>query len=56
VLTELERVASYLVLMSGGQVRLAGPVDDLLAAHGHASLEELALHFLRETETPAVSR
>ena len=49
VLTELERVAGYLVLMSRGQVQLAGQVEDLLAAHGHASLEELALHYLRET-------
>jgi ABC-2 type transport system ATP-binding protein len=56
VLTELERVASYLVLLSRGQVRLAGQVDDLLAAHGHASLEQLALHFLRETETTEVTR
>jgi ABC-2 type transport system ATP-binding protein len=56
VLTELERVASYLVLMSRGRVQLAGAVGDLLAAHGHASLEELALHFLRETETSEVTR
>jgi ABC-type branched-subunit amino acid transport system ATPase component len=49
VLTELERVASYLVLMSRGRIQLAGEVDDLLAAHGQASLEELALHYLRET-------
>src|SRR6202522_1880949 len=42
VLTELERVADYLVLMSRGQVRLAGAVAGLLAAHGQASLEELA--------------
>src|SRR5580704_11019718 len=55
VLAELERVASYLVLMSRGQVRLAGAVDDLLAADGRASLEELALHYLRET-TPEVTR
>jgi ABC-2 type transport system ATP-binding protein len=55
VLTELERVASYLVLMSRGRVRLAGEVGDLLAAHGRASLEELALHYLRET-TPEVTR
>jgi ABC-2 type transport system ATP-binding protein len=48
VLTELERVAGYLVLMSRGRVQLAGQVDDLLAAHGQASLEELALHYLRE--------
>ena len=56
VLTELERVASYLVLMSRGRVQLAGEVDELLAAHGHASLEELALRFLRETQAPEVTR
>ena len=33
LLAELERVADHLVLMSGGRVRLDGPVDDLLAAH-----------------------
>jgi ABC-2 type transport system ATP-binding protein len=48
VLTELERVAGYLILLSRGRVRLAGEVDDLLARHGRASLEELALHYLRE--------
>jgi ABC-2 type transport system ATP-binding protein len=55
VLTELERVAGYLVLLSRGQVRLAGEVGGLLAAHGRASLEELALAYLRET-TPEVLR
>jgi ABC-2 type transport system ATP-binding protein len=33
VLAELERVADYLVLVSGGSVQVAGEVDDLLAAH-----------------------
>jgi ABC-2 type transport system ATP-binding protein len=33
LLAELERVADHLVLMSGGLVRLDGPVDDLLAEH-----------------------
>ena len=55
VLTELERVASYLILLSRGQVRLAGQVDDLLATRGQASLEELAMACLRET-TPEVTR
>jgi ABC-2 type transport system ATP-binding protein len=32
-LAELERVADYLVLLSRGQLRLAGEVDDLLASH-----------------------
>ena len=49
VLTELERVASYLVLLSRGQVRLADAVDDLLATYHQASLEELALTYLRES-------
>src|SRR3984885_5283813 len=33
VLTELERVADYLVLLSQGQVQVAGQVEDLLASH-----------------------
>jgi ABC-2 type transport system ATP-binding protein len=33
VLTELERVADYLILMSQGRVQVAGEVDDLLASH-----------------------
>jgi ABC-2 type transport system ATP-binding protein len=32
-LAELERVADYLILLSGGQLQLAGEVDDLLARH-----------------------
>ena len=51
VLAELERVASYLVLLSRGQVRLAGEVKDLLATHHAVSLEELALSHLRENAT-----
>jgi len=51
VLTELERVASYLVLLARGQVRLAGQIDDLLATSRQASLEEFALNYLRETPT-----
>ncbi|MGH3415428.1 MAG: ABC transporter ATP-binding protein [Actinocrinis sp.] len=33
VVSELERVADYLVLLSDGRVQVAGEVDDLLAAH-----------------------
>jgi ABC-2 type transport system ATP-binding protein len=33
VLAELERVADYLVLLSGGRVQVAGEVDDLLTCH-----------------------
>jgi ABC-2 type transport system ATP-binding protein len=51
VLTELERVASYLVLLARGRVRLAGEVGDLLGRYGQANLEELALHYLRDNPT-----
>jgi ABC-2 type transport system ATP-binding protein len=33
VLSELERVCDYLVLLSRGSVQIAGAVDDLLAGH-----------------------
>ncbi len=33
VLTELERVADYLIVLSRGRVQMAGEVDDLLAGH-----------------------
>jgi ABC-2 type transport system ATP-binding protein len=33
VLTELERVADYLILLSRGRVQVAGEVDELLASH-----------------------
>jgi ABC-2 type transport system ATP-binding protein len=32
-LAELERVADYLIVLGGGQLRLAGETDDLLAEH-----------------------
>jgi ABC-2 type transport system ATP-binding protein len=51
VLAELERVASYLIVLARGQVQVAGAVKDLLAAHG-AGLEEIALRHLR-AEVPS---
>jgi ABC-2 type transport system ATP-binding protein len=33
VLAELERVADYLILLSGGRVQVAGEIEDLLAGH-----------------------
>jgi ABC-2 type transport system ATP-binding protein len=32
-LAELERVADYLIVLGGGELRIMGEVDDLLAAH-----------------------
>ena len=61
VLAELERVADYLILVSGGRVQVAGEVDDLLAGHrvltGPASdarmQEELAVVYERRGEAQA---
>jgi len=61
VLAELERVADYLVLVSGGRVQVAGEVDDLLAGHrmltgpaGDArAREELAVVHERRGEAQA---
>ena len=33
IVSELERVANYLVVLSAGQVQVAAPVDDLLETH-----------------------
>ena len=46
VLAELERVATYLVVLGRGEVKVAGPVSELIAAEG-AGLEEIALRHLR---------
>ncbi len=46
VLAELERVASYLVVLARGQVQVAATARELLASHG-AGLAEIALRHLR---------
>jgi ABC-2 type transport system ATP-binding protein len=49
LVADLERTCRYLILLAAGQVRLAGPVDALLAAHDHAkSLDDLVVSCLRE--------
>jgi len=53
VLAELERVATYLIVLTRGQVQVAGSVKELLASHG-AGLEEIALRHLR-AGTPTTS-
>jgi ABC-2 type transport system ATP-binding protein len=53
VVAELERVASYLIVLSFGQVTVAGEVDDLVAARARrgqqSSLEEIVLASMRES-------
>jgi ABC-2 type transport system ATP-binding protein len=47
VVAELERVADYLILLTGGRLRLAGATDDILAGH------RLLTGPRTETPTPA---
>jgi ABC-2 type transport system ATP-binding protein len=54
VLAELERVATYLVVLGRGEVLVAGPVSELITAHG-VGVEEIALRHLR-AGIPAASR
>ena len=54
VLAELERVATYLLVLARGEVRVAGATEELLGSHG-AGLEEIALRYLR-AGVPSVSR
>jgi len=46
VLAELERVATYLIVLTRGQVRISGTTKELLDTHG-AGLEEIAMRQLR---------
>jgi len=46
VLAELERVATYLIVLSRGEVRVSSSVRDLLETRG-AGLEEIAMRYLR---------
>jgi ABC-2 type transport system ATP-binding protein len=46
VLAELERVATYLIVLTRGEVRVSSPVRDLLETQG-AGLEEIAMRYLR---------
>ena len=54
VLAELERACTFLIVLARGQVRVSGPVRELLATHG-AGLEEIAIRHLR-AGVPSSSR
>jgi ABC-2 type transport system ATP-binding protein len=47
LVADLERTCGYLILLAASQVRLAGPVDSLLA-DGFPSLDDLVVSHLRE--------
>ena len=55
MVADLERVASYLIVLSFGQVTVAGEVGDLVAAN-NAGLEEIVLASMRESGKEVPSR
>jgi ABC-2 type transport system ATP-binding protein len=48
LVADLERTCGYLILLAGGQVRLAGQVDALLDRNHARSLDDLVVTYLRE--------
>jgi len=56
LVSDLERICDYLIVLVASRVQLAGPVAELLAAH-QQSLEDLVLDYLsRASQSSAVSR
>jgi ABC-2 type transport system ATP-binding protein len=45
VVTELERLCDWLIVLAGGQVQVAGPTEKLIAEHG-LGFEELVMSYL----------
>jgi ABC-2 type transport system ATP-binding protein len=45
VVSELERLCDWLIVLSGGHVQLAGPTDDLMARH-RMGFEQLVMTYL----------
>jgi ABC-2 type transport system ATP-binding protein len=54
VVSELERLCDHLVLLDGGELRLAGEADELRERHG-MSLESLVLHHLTNASEGAAA-
>jgi len=48
LVSDIERVCDYLIVLVASRVRVAGDVGRLLAAHRPASLEDLVLGYLEE--------
>ena len=58
LVSDLERVCDYLIVLVASRVQVAGEVGELLAAHrrltrNQASLEDLVLHYMSRTAEPA---
>jgi ABC-2 type transport system ATP-binding protein len=47
LMEDLERVCDYLIVLVDSRVQVAGPVEELLAAHPNVSLEDMVLAYMR---------
>jgi ABC-2 type transport system ATP-binding protein len=47
VVSELERLCDWLIILSGGHVQLAGPTDGLIAQH-RMGFEQLVMTYLSD--------
>ena len=46
LVSDLERVCNWLIVLNGGRVRAAGPIRQLLAAHPRMTVEDMVLTYL----------
>jgi ABC-2 type transport system ATP-binding protein len=49
LVSDLDRVCDWLIVLTGGQVRTAGPLHGLLAAHPGLTTEDMVLTYLETT-------
>jgi ABC-2 type transport system ATP-binding protein len=49
LVSDLERTCDWLIILNGGRVRAAGPIQDLLAAHPGMTTEDMVLTYLEKT-------
>src|SRR5580658_6226890 len=49
LVSDLDRVCDWLVVLNGGRVRAAGPLRGLLAAHPGLTTEDMVLSYLEKT-------
>ena len=52
LVSDLERICDYLIVLVASRVQLAGPVADLLASHSQ-SLEDLVLDYMSRATPPS---
>jgi ABC-2 type transport system ATP-binding protein len=56
LVADLDLVCDYLIVLAAGRVQVAGPIDQLLAATEHGSLEDLVLAYLGRADAEHGSR